>query len=281
MTPINILSIDQQVCFAGHTDGSPYSARWSTLPVRGSVDNFMRTARVVNHNRKKIGMIWRTGDAHKKLHIGHGISWSNWEGKSPDPFTIITPDMIEDDVWIARDPARRAWFLKYARQLEKQGNKKLIIWPEHGLVGTPGQNFFPDMANAVESWEAEMQISATTIWKGIGCNAEMYSPFRAEVIDPDDPLTRFNVPLVEEIGAARGIKLLAGDAWSHCFGDGVQDIARHLPKNVLQDFYILTDCTSAIDSVPGGPDFLAIGKAIFAEAESLGMKLTTSAEFLN
>lgn len=281
MVSLNALLVDQQNCFAGNRDGSPYDRRWSTLPVRGSVGNFKRSAEVINYNRRKIGRIWRTGDAHPLLHIGHGAAWMNPEGISPAPFTMITAAQIERGEWIARDPSRRAWFLAYARQLEKQGRKPLIIWPEHGLVGTPGQNFFPDVDEAVRAWEVEMQISAFTLWKGVNRNVEMYSPFHAEVPDPEDPTTNLNTIVLDDIDAAPGIKLLAGDALSHCNGDAMLDIAHYLPRNRLRNYYVLTDCTSPIDAVPGGPDFPAIGRAILAELESLGMNLTTSEEFLH
>jgi nicotinamidase-related amidase len=245
------------------------------------VDNFKRSAKVINHNRQKIKKIWRTGDAHPLLHIGHGVSWMNAHGDSPSPFTRISSDEIDAGIWFARKPSRRDWFFKYAWELEKRGNKALIIWPEHGLAGTYGQCFFPDIDEAVRAWEAEMQTSAFTLWKGRNWNVEMYSPFHAEVPDPADPTTNLNTALLDEIDNSPGIKLLAGDALSHCFGDAILDIARYVPRRRLSDYFVLTDCTSPIDAVPGGPDFPAIGRAILAEVESLGMRLTTSEEFLN
>ena len=110
--------------------------------------------------------------------------------------------------------------------------------------------------------------------KGSNPWTEHFSAVQAEVPDAADPTTQVNTGLVSTLEEADVI-LLAGEALSHCLANTVRDVAQHFADpSFIQKMVLLTDAST---SVPG---FEAYGQDFVAELASLGMKTTTTQQFL-
>ncbi len=279
MKVFNILSIDQQVGFAGAANGEPYDPQWSTLPVAGAVADAWRSRQFIMKHQKRIAHIWASMDTHRHTHIAHSVVWCDRNEDHPAPFTIITHDDVRRARWVTTDLSRLSWAWEYTAALEKNGKYQLQIWPQHCIIGTPGHNFMPHIIAAFQDWETTQQSQVSVVMKGLSPDVEMYSPFEAEVVDPRDPLTQKNVAWLQQIAATKGDILVMGEASSHCVRAALLSLMCNFPKETLKRFHVLTDCMSPVAAIPGGPDFPAIALRTLQEAESNGMTLVKSTEY--
>jgi nicotinamidase/pyrazinamidase len=269
---IRLLVIDPQIDFC---DGPGNGA----LPVPGAWDDMSRLATLVDRLGRKIDDIDVTLDSHHAVDIAHSPFWVNSKGDHPAPFTMITTADVENGLWSPRNPAFRARALEYVRKLEASGKYVLIIWPTHCLIGSPGHAVHPELFAALRRWEEREFAVVNYVTKGSNLFTEHYSAIAAEVPDPSDPSTMLNAALIDALRESDVI-LIAGEAESHCLKATVQDIADNIGTEHVRKFVLLTDCTSAIPAMPGGPDFPAITKAWVADMQRRGMSLSTSTTFL-
>jgi nicotinamidase/pyrazinamidase len=73
-------------------------------------------------------------DFFQRLHIAHGVFWTNSNGEVPPPFTLITHGDVCDGTWTPKDAKHLEWAKFYTKTLEEKGRFTLCIWPEHCLV---------------------------------------------------------------------------------------------------------------------------------------------------
>jgi nicotinamidase-related amidase len=205
--------------------------------------------------------------------------WRNKDGDRPAPFTVITVDDIENDIWTPRNPVYRTRMLDYARELESGGNYPLMVWPEHCIIGTPGHNVQENLMKALKGWERREFANIDFVTKGTNTFTEHYGALQAEVPDPSDPGTGLNTKFLDVLSDADMV-VVAGEALSHCVKSTVTQIADNIGEEHVKKFHILTDCSSPVPKVGDGPDFPAIAADWLKEMEGRGMKLTTSAGFL-
>jgi nicotinamidase-related amidase len=269
---IRLLVIDPQTDFL---DGPANGA----LPVPGAWDDMSRLAVMVDRLGRKIDDIDVTLDSHHAVDIAHPPFWVNSTGTNPTPFTMITRSDVENGIWTPRSPNLRARALDYVRQLEANGKYVLVIWPTHCLIGTPGHAVHPELFAAMRRWEEREFALVNYVTKGSNPFTEHYSAVAAEVPDPNDPTTMMNAELINSLRDSDVI-LIAGEAKSHCLKSTVQDIADQIGAEHVRKFVLLTDCTSPIPAMPGGPDFPAITEAWVASMQARGMNLSTSTTFL-
>jgi nicotinamidase-related amidase len=251
----------------------------ATLPVPGANADMRRLASLIDRIGGRLDDIHVTLDSHRVIDVGHPGMWRDSDGNVPNPFTIISAGDIESGIWAPRNPGFRARLLDYARTLEKNGNYPLMVWPEHCIIGTSGHNVQADLMAALERWERREFANVDYVVKGTNAFTEHYGALQAEVPDPSDPTTSLNTDFLDVLAQA-DIVAIAGEALSHCVKSTVTQIADNIGPEQVKKFHILTDCSSPVSAVPGGPDFPAIAQAWLREMEGRGMKLVTSADFL-
>mmetsp|Transcript_19104 Transcript_19104/g.22079 ORF Transcript_19104/g.22079 Transcript_19104/m.22079 type:complete len:389 (-) Transcript_19104:216-1382(-) len=219
-----------------------------------------------------------TLDSHHKLHIAHPTFWINDKNEHPNPFTIITSTDIINETWKPRPDLKlpfhealveqsylssstsskkfmnaknndktlnlKEYCIYYTQTLEKNKQFKLIIWPEHCLIGTNGHNVVPTLHQALAKWTASTGHSVEYVCKGENLLTEMYSVFAAEV--PISKYTSFNQELFESINASDRI-LVAGQAKSHCVNYSVRHLIDHMTtEEEKKKVVVLEDCTSSV-----------------------------------
>lgn len=268
---IHLVIIDPQNDFMDSPD--------SSLPVPGANDDMRRLATLVGRVGKKLEDIHVTLDSHRVIDVAHSGMWRDANGAPPAPFTMISADDIQNNIWTPRNRGYRGRMLKYAQALEAQGNYPLLIWPEHCVIGTPGHNVQSDLMAALIEWERSEFANVDYVVKGTNTFTEHYGALQAEVPDQTDPSTTLNTDFLQMLSEADVIGV-AGEALSHCVKSTVSQIADHIGEEHIKKFHILTDCSSPVPQNPGTPDFPAIAQAWLQEMQSRGMTLTTSEAFL-
>lgn len=269
---IRLLVIDPQMDFC---DGPANGA----LPVPGAYADLSRLAALVDRLGGRLDDIDVTLDSHRTIDIAHPAWWVDGKGASPAPFTMITAADVAAGAWLPRNPAWRQRSLDYVRQLEAQAKYALIIWPPHCLIGSAGHTVHPELFAALKRWEEKEFGMVNFVTKGSNPFTEHYSAVAAEVPDPQDPSTLMNADLIDALRDSDVI-LIAGEALSHCVKSTVTDIADNIGEEHIRKFVLLTDCSSPVPAVPGGPDFPALGRAFIADMQARGMRVSTSREFL-
>jgi len=251
----------------------------AALPVPGANEDMKRLAKLIDRAGHKLEDIHVTLDSHRLVDIAHPAWWVDKDGNQPAPFTIISAQDIEAGIWVPRVLAFRERALEYAQKLEKGGKYQICIWPPHCLIGTWGHNVQEDLNAALQRWSEKEFAMVNYVTKGSNPWTEHYGALMAEVPDPEDPTTMLNTDFLEILRQADMVAL-AGEALSHCVRETVNQIADNIGEEHLQKFYILTDCTSPVPAVPGGPDFPQIAADWLKEMKARGMNLLEAREFL-
>ena len=223
----------------------------------------------ISDNGSKIDSVVATLDSHHKMHIANPSFWIDSETgkKHPTPFTFISSDDIKQKKWIPRrdlgtelkkyiDPSIftssaqngdnfdiEKYCVEYATKLEEGGRFKIIIWPEHCLIGSPGHCIVPDVLDAMDCWIEATGKTVHFVHKGQNLLTEMYSALKAEV--PIDASTSFSYDLMNELLQSERL-LVCGQALSHCVNFTVRDIVDHWPAERRSDIVLLVDCASTI-----------------------------------
>ncbi|MFC1598633.1 hypothetical protein ACFL2U_01300 [Patescibacteria group bacterium] len=268
---IHLLVIDPQNDFMD-IDGA-------ALPVTGAKDDMIRLAAMIDRVGPKLADIHVTMDSHRLLDIAHPAWWVDQNGNNPAPFTIISQDDVANRIWVPRNPGFYDRCQEYVRELNRKSNYMLCIWPPHCLIGTWGHNVMPVLNEALQGWSEKEFAMVDYVTKGSNPWTEHYGGMEAEVPDPEDPSTQLNADFLNMLAEA-DIVAVAGEALSHCVKATVTQIADNIGDEHVKKFQILTDCTSPVAAVPGGPDFPDIAQQWLKEMEQRGMTLTTAEEFL-
>lgn len=91
----------------------------------------------------------------------------------------------------------RQWCIEYTRRLETKGKFQLLIWPEHCIVGTEGNNVVTNIVEAMIEWSRKTGGSVEWVNKGQNLLTEMYSALCAEV--PVTKKTSFDFELLKSV----------------------------------------------------------------------------------
>lgn len=248
-----------------------------TLYVPGSNEDMHRVASMIDKLGTKITNIHVTMDCHYKFSIFHACMWRNSEGKSPDPFTIITHKDTVDGVWFPVFPYLRQQFIDYCKKLETKNKYQLCIWPEHCKISSEGNMVFPILYEALERWEKLKTNNVDFVSKGSSLYTENYSAISAEVPLPDDPSTQLNTRLIETIGKADTV-MICGEASSHCVKATVEDIANNFDDDsYIKKMCLLNDGTSPV--ISPFVDFPAIADKFVTDMKDRGMKTALTTDF--
>jgi len=283
---IHLLVIDPQVDFMD----KPGSA----LPVTGATADMQRLAKMIGRIGHKFDDIHVTMDSHRTIDVGHPGMWVNEQGKNPSPFTIISVDDLKAGIWRPRKHQAKPtqlggqtlgqYMLEYAKQLEAGGQYPLMVWPEHCLIGSPGNAVQADLLSALQQWERKEFGFVDYVVKGDNVYTEHYGALLAEVPMASDPSSGLNTAFLDVLQSA-DIVVVAGEASSHCVKSTVNQIADNIGAEHVRKFHLLTDCMSPVDAIrdPQGNilvDFPVIARQWQKDMEKRGMKLTTSVDFL-
>ncbi len=244
------------------------------LYVKGGEENVGRIAKMIDRLAPKIDDITLTMDSHRIVDISHPQWWTDENGKSPAPFTMITAQDMRDGKWTTRKLGAKDRTLAYLNALEATKRYPHVVWPEHCLIGDEGHNIHPTLAAAVHGWERTRYAMPTVVTKGSNPWTEHFSAVRAEVPDPKDPGTQINRGFIDTIENADMV-LWGGEARSHCLANTFRDTIEgfsnpdHIKKMVL-----LTDATSDV------PSFEALGEAFVREMTAKGMRTSKTTDIL-
>lgn len=264
MTPdkkTTLLIIDAQFDFC---------APQGTLYVPGAEQDMERLIALIGRAIDRISHIVATLDTHQVLDIAHPGFWQNEAGLNPPPFTTISWEEVEKGTWQPRFEV--PYVRNYVRQLEEQGEFQHFIWPEHCLVGTRGAALVDSLSVALRDWSHRSRRNYQTVVKGEHPLAEHFGMFRAQIPVPGSPDTELNQPLLDELAKNDEI-WMAGEARSHCVATSLRQMMRYSPA-LLPRVVVLTDCISDVTGLGHLAD------PIYAEAQTMGVRFTTSTEII-
>ena len=261
----------------------------ATLPVTGATADMDRVAALVREYGDAFGEIKVTMDTHRVMDIAHPGFWLDENGNHPAPFTVIFADDIHAGKFVPRHAEARPpvlggksikeYAIEYAQTLEQNGQKALIVWPEHCLIGSWGHNIYEPLLEALNDWERRNFATVEYVAKGTNIWTEHYGGFRAEVPFPGDPGTELNVELLERLQQADEL-VIAGEALSHCVMETVNQVMEFVGDEGLKKLVILEDCASPVPQVGDGPDFPAIAQAWLEEVRKKGVRVMKKDEYV-
>jgi len=247
-----LLIIDPQADF--HEGGS--------LAVAGATADSTRTAKMIMEHLGTITQISVTLDSHLKLHIANPFFWKGKDGNHPNPFTMITEKDLDDGTWVPSRPELVQHARSYVRGLESNKRFKLLIWPEHCLIGTPGHNVVEPLNAALQAWSGHNLDIVNYVNKGTCPLTEMYSGLKADVELEHDSMTQLNHKLIRRLMEADRV-LVCGQALSHCVQFTTRDLVNHWPPERRKDVWLIEDQSSPVGSFEkAAADFVADMRAL-------------------
>ena len=148
---------------------------------------------------RSIDQIVMTLDTHHRLHIAHGAFWTNADGESPSPFTLVSKEDVETSKWLPWDVTLVDYVVDYIEKLEVSGKFKLCVWPEHCILGSRGHAVTAPMLKAANDWSVMHMKNIQYVHKGQDNLTEMYSALSAEVPLDSDTNTHYNTALQQSL----------------------------------------------------------------------------------
>lgn len=264
MPSYNLLIIDPQNDFL--------DIAGAALPVPGANADMDRLAQWLLSHADSVQSITVTLDSHASVGIERTTFWLDDAGQSVPPFTLISAADVQAGKFVSRYAHLHEEVLTYLQTLEAGGQRQLVVWPVHCVVGTWGHNIHSGLSQAIAAWEMHTGNTASKVLKGQNPLTEQYSAFRAEVPRADDPRTALNQSLLKSLANQTAPLLVAGEAQSHCVAASVQDLMNQFPESRLEKTILLTDCMSPV------PGFEAMGQGFLVKARARGLLTSTLAE---
>jgi len=244
----------------------------AALPVPGALADMARLAGFIDRMAGQIDAIIVTLDSHAGIGIERTTFWVDGEGKPVAPFTAITAADMQAGRYQPRDTQRSAEVQAYLEALEASGERTLIAWPVHCVLGTWGHNITSTLADSIARWELARGRACEKVVKGLNPMTEQYSAFRADVPRADDPRTQLNTALLQRLGEGDTLLLVAGEAASHCVAASGQDMLAQWGPERLRNTVFLTDCMSPVTG------FEAAAEAFLQQLRSAGVRCQRTAE---
>lgn len=266
MSAYDLLIIDPQNDFLD-IDGA-------ALPVPGANADMQRLAGWLAEHVAQVRSITVTLDSHASVGVERTTFWQQADGGAVAPFTLIAAADVLQGRYLPRHTAQTAEVVTYLQALEASGQRQLIVWPVHCVLGTWGHNIHRGLSDAMAAWELQTGRVCHKVLKGQNPLTEQYSAFKAEVPRPDDARTLLNRPLMQALSAQGATLLVAGEALSHCVAASVADMVQELPVERLRQTVLLTDCMSPVAG------FEAAGDAFLASARAAGLQTRMLAELV-
>jgi nicotinamidase/pyrazinamidase len=220
--------------------------------------------------------IHATLDTHHPYSIFHSAFWIDKNGNNPPPFTLIKKEDVDAGNWLAAFPKAQQLANQYVTLLDQGKKFSLVIWPDHCVMGTWGNNLYPIVADQFDAWEKKNFNTINYVAKGVNPYTEYYSAFKAE-IPLKDPATGFHEYLYQRLKESEGKIIIAGEASNFCVKHTLRDLvnydALHNDGSIPQKLIYLSDCCSPV------PGFDEAQKEFEAFLKDRGVAVTTTKEF--
>lgn len=225
-----LLAVDLQLDFMD--DGA--------LGVKGAKKDVERLTRFMYDNIEKISAVAATCDCHSPMQIFHACWWQDENGNEPVPFTIITKKDLNAGRWTPRTMPEKS--AEYLEALEKQGKKRLCIWPYHCLEASVGGAIEPQFSNMANFFSAVRRADFKKFGKGRIPYSEFYGALRPEYCEPGTD----NTELLEYVSRFNKI-IVAGEAMDYCVYETISQLCEELQRiGRSPQIFVLTGCTSSI-----------------------------------
>ena len=127
------------------------------------------------------------------------------------------------------------------------------------------------MNDSLQHWARINKKAVQYIEKGQNCKTELYSFLEAEVEDPADVSTAFDVTLLNQLKSASKV-IICGQASSHCVKFTVEDLLKSWPEENRSKLIILKDGCSPVAG------YERAAYQFFQEMEKKGLTITTCSE---
>lgn len=252
-----IIDMQNDFCMA---DGALY--------IPGAEKDVERTAGFIRENINYINHIILTQDNHQVIDISHPYFWKDENGNHPEPFTRISAQDIENEIWIPRFEVSKA--KEYVRNLEKEGEFPHIVWPEHCIQGSHGAAITDIIMDQVTEWARQGKHYELVV-KGTNPLTEHFGALRANIPINTNTETQLNTSLLNTLRKYNSI-FIAGEAKSHCVANTVKQLLEY--RDISGKITLLLDCMS---NVPGMDH---IADTIYSEAKKAGIVFKTSTEII-
>ena len=145
MPSYHLLVIDPQNDFLD-IDGA-------ALPVPGANADMDRLARWLLAHGESVQSITVTLDSHASVGVERTTFWLDAAGQGVAPFTLITAADVQGGKFVPRHAGLRTEVLAYLQALEAGGQRQLVVWPVHCVLGTWGHNIHTGLSQAVAAWD--------------------------------------------------------------------------------------------------------------------------------
>lgn len=245
----------------------------AALPVPGARADMQRLAGFIDSMSEQIDAIVVTLDSHAGYGIERTTFWLDADGAPVTPFTVIAAADARAGRFRPRDAQCAQEAQTYLEALEAGGERTLVVWPVHCVLGSWGHNIESGLADSINRWERQRARACTRVVKGQNPMTEQYSAFRAEVPRADDPRTQLNSALLRQLGQGRDLLVVAGEAASHCVAASGQDmLAAGWDTERLRNTVFLTDCMSPV------PGFEAAAQGFLQQLRDAGVGCQSASE---
>jgi nicotinamidase/pyrazinamidase len=238
------------------------------LFVPGAEQDVERIAHFIAMNGERIDSIFVTLDTHRVLDIAHPLFWEDPNGNTVAPFTLITAAAVHAGKWIPR--YHKEYVTEYLETLEKDGEFKHFIWPEHCLIGSRGAALDNTILEAILAWTHRTGQDYRAVSKGLHPLSEHFGVFKAQVPVANAPETALNSSFLKELETFDRL-FISGEARSHCVATSIKQILQYAP-GLIGKVTVLTDCISDVTN------WEHLADPIFEEAATKGMLFGTSKE---
>lgn len=244
----------------------------AALPVAGANADMQRLADWLLQSAATVQSITVTLDSHASVGVERTPFWRDAQGAEVAPFTVVTAADMQAGRFVPRYLGLHDEVLAYLKALEASGQRQLVVWPVHCVLGTWGHNIHGGLSQALAHWERQSGRTCHKVIKGQHPLTEQYSAFKAEVPRTDDARTHINLPLIHSLLSRPGRLLVAGEALSHCVAASVDDLAARMNPEQKTRTVLLRDCMSPVTG------FETMGQAFLDRARDSGMQVLTLAE---
>ena len=257
----------------------------------GAVDDNLRLCQFIYRNLDVITEISPTMDTHQAMQIFHSIFLVNHKGEHPEPYTLITPEDIEQGAWrfnpelsssLDIDATYGQEHLHHYTQTLKEGDKyDLTIWPYHAMLGGIGHALVSAVEEAIFFHSIARYSQPDFQVKGGNPFTENYSVLKPEVLEDaaGEQIAEKNLGFITKLLEFDAV-VIAGQAKSHCLAWTIDDLLSEIQitdKNLAKKVYLLEDCSSPV-VIPGVIDYTEQATAAFQKFAAAGMQIVSSTD---
>ncbi len=257
----------------------------------GAVDDNLRLCQFIYRNLDVITEICPTMDTHQSMQIFHSIFLVNNQGEHPEPYTLITPEDIEQGAWrfnpelsssLDIDETYAQEYLRhYTRTLKEGGKYDLTIWPYHAMLGGIGHALVSAVEEAIFFHSIARYSQPDFQVKGGNPFTENYSVLKPEVLEDavGEQIAEKNVGFIKKLLDFDAV-VIAGQAKSHCLAWTIDDLLSEIQvsdKKLAEKVYLLEDCSSPV-VIPGVIDYTDQATAAFQRFAAAGMQIVRSTD---